>query len=74
MFPLYRCLCSLNTLKSSRYLNDYLYFSAIQKAIEEWKAKKEQRAGKASSDKEEDDEENIYAVEKDVSNVFLIYR
>lgn len=42
------------------------YVVAIQRAVEEWKAKKAEGIDRASSDQEAE-EEDIYAVEKDVS-------
>lgn len=42
---------------------------AIKKAVEEWKAKKAN--GKTQAGSDDDDEENIYAVENDV-NIILI--
>lgn len=48
-------------------------FLAIQKAVEEWKAKKAQGNGaNAATEDDEEDEENIYAVENDVSCTYIL--
>lgn len=43
-----------------------MYHVAIQKAVEEWKTKKSQKNSENAAS-EDEEEENIYAVENDVS-------